>query len=146
MTPQDWVNVVFLTLLVWRESRGQEWKAQYAVACSVMDRVKNPGWWGHDVQSVVFKPWQYSSLTAKKDPQLSTWPENAADSSWVSCLTFARAAYDGGVNNPAPDADSYYDVSIPAPSWAHPQLFVIQIGKLRFYNLKPTQKLGLAMQ
>ncbi len=42
-----------LALLVWREARGETFEAQLAVAHSVMDRVKHPGWWGTDLLSVI---------------------------------------------------------------------------------------------
>ncbi len=52
------------------------------------------------------------------------------------------AAYDvvyADVPNPAPGADSYYDISLDAigkaPDWATPERFVRQLGRLKFYNV-----------
>lgn len=82
---------------------------------------------------VLFKKWQYSSLTDPKDPQLTTWPKD--DTVWGHCLYVADGVLNGVFSNPVPGADSYFDLSIPAPAWATPEMFVKQIGKLRFYNV-----------
>lgn len=127
-------DVVMLALVVWREARGENGTAKLAVAQSVLNRVKRPSWWGDSVLSVVRKKWQYSSMTDPKDVQLTTWP-NPTDYSWLECLQTAYDAIGGSVPNPAPGADSYFDISIPPPKWATPDTFVTQIGRLRFYNL-----------
>lgn len=128
------VDLVFLALVTWREARGESLACRAAVACSIMNRVKRPAWWGNSIMSVVTKKWQYSSMTDPKDRQLVTWPaEN--DSSWVECLELCDDILSGKVSHPAPGADSYYDISIPAPYWAKEKNFVGQIGKIRFFNL-----------
>ena len=131
---QEAAEKVFLALVVWREARGESYEGKAAVASSIMNRVTRPSWWGHDVLSVVFKKWQYSSMTDPKDKQLAIWPQKFA-LDWIECLQVASNAVDGILKNPVPGADGYYDISIPPPKWATPETFVKQIGKLRFYNL-----------
>lgn len=126
-------EVVFLALAVWREARGEPLEARQAVAEAIMNRVKRPSWWGKDVMSVVFKKWQFSSLTDPNDPQLTTWPYSAA--AWRECLQIAEMAVDDELPPYAPGADSYYDISIPPPKWATPETFVVQLGRIRFHNL-----------
>ena len=125
---------VFLALVIWREARGVSNTAKVAVALSIMNRVARPAWWGRDLLSVIFKKWQYSSLTDPKDRQLTTWPQKDAPD-WIECLQVASDAVDGILKNPVPGADGYYDTSIPPPKWATPETFVAQIDNLRFYNL-----------
>ena len=125
---------VFLALVIWREARGESYEGKAAVASSIMNRVARPSWWGNDVLSVVFKKWQYSSMTDPKDIQLTTWPQKHAPD-WVECLQAASNAVDGILKNPVPGADGYYDISIPPPKWATTETFVKQIGRLRFHNL-----------
>ena len=132
---QKCADLAFLALTVWREARGESSVAKLAVAYSILDRVTHPTWWGRDVQSVVFKRWQYSSLTAPNDPQLVTWPLDSSDLAWIDCLLQATAALANTSPNPAPMADSYFDESIAPPAWAQPKMFVRQIGRLKFYNL-----------
>jgi len=127
-----------LAILVWRESRGESFDAQVAVAHSVMNRVRHPGWWGTDLLSVIWKKWQYSSLTDPNDPQIKLQPK-LPDPSWLSGLGASYDVVYGDVENPAPGADSYYDISLDkigkAPKWATADKFVKQLGRLKFYDL-----------
>ena len=104
-----------------------------AVVHSIMDRVRSPKWWGKDVASVCTKKWQYSSMTDPNDKQLTTWP--GLDPWWDMALQVAADVYDKKVPNPVPDADSYYDISIPPPKWADTTKFVKQVGRIKFFNL-----------
>ena len=138
MNQQEHADKTFLALTIWREARGEPDEAKTAVAYCVLNRVDRPTWWGKDVMSVVFKKWQFSSMTDPKDPQLTTWPQST-DSSWPKCLSIACRAYDRALENPVIGADSYYDISLDkigkAPKWATEETFVRQIGKIKFYNL-----------
>ena len=127
-------ETVFLALVVWREARGESRECRTAVAWSVMNRVTNPKWWGTDVLSVIRKKWQYSSMTDPKDPQLTTWPAEE-DPSWWECLAIAQEVFEGKIPNPVPGADSYFDISIPAPNWTAAAKFIKQIGRVRFYDV-----------
>lgn len=133
-TLSEMAALVFLALVIWREARGQSSECQTAVAYSILNRVARPSWWGGSVQSVIFKRLQYSSMTYKNDPQLTTWPAEK-DPSWIQCLQIASEVLGGVVENPVPGADSYHDISIAPPKWAHPRVFVRQIGRIRFYNV-----------
>lgn len=130
----DITDLVLMTLCVWREARGETPACRLAVACSIMERVHTPGWWGHDIQSVVTKPWQYSSMTATHDTQLTRYAVTN-DLGWAACMRLVSDAINGTAANPAPGADSYYDVSIEAPKWAEGGRFVRQIGRIRFYAI-----------
>jgi len=134
MTLQSMSDRVFLALTIWREARGETTDAQIGVAFVILNRVKHPGWWGTDIQSVIFKKWQFSSFTDPNDKQLTTWP-SSTDISWNKALQIANDTIDGITVNPVKGADSYYDISIPAPKWTTPDTFVAQLGRIRFYNL-----------
>lgn len=135
MDLQKSADRTFLALAVWREARGETKEVQAGVAHVILNRVKRPSWWGRDVMSVVFKKWQFSSMTDPRDRQLTTWP-STDDPSWRRCLSIACASIDGDLPNPVPGADHYYDISIPPPKWAAAARFVSQIGKVRFYDLE----------
>lgn len=134
MTNQKNADKTFLALTVWREARGESAQVQAGIAHVILNRVRRPSWWGHDIMSVLFKKWQFSSLTDPRDRQLTTWPASN-DPSWQQCLKISCGVVDGQIKNPVPGADSYYDISIPAPNWATSKTFVAQIGRVRFYNL-----------
>ena len=126
-------EITFTALCLWREARGESTEAKIGVACSIMNRVNRPSWWGKSVMGVLFKKWQYSSLTDPKDRQLTLWPVQGPV--WTECMTIAHDVLYGMVENPVPGADSYHDISIPSPKWAKPEMFVRQIGRIRFYNV-----------
>jgi cell wall hydrolase len=133
-TPWQWWEVCLLALVVWREARGASRDAKIAVACSVRNRVDNPKWWGKTYDQVITKKWQYSSMTAAGDPQLSTYPQ-PDDHVFEECLGIADKVYERSLTNPLPGADSYFDDSIAPPKWATPATFVGKIGRLSFYNI-----------
>ncbi len=132
------VNIFMMALTVWREARGQSVEARTAVAFVLKDRAAEGGWWardGDDILSVAATKRQFSSLTAPDDPQLTTWPRDD-EPVWIECLGLAQQVEYGVIANPAPGADSYYDVSIPAPRWASTGTFLRQIGNIRFYRVR----------
>jgi len=133
-TEQSWIDTVFLAFVMWREARGETIICQTGVGYSVLNRVDNPKWWGNDVQSVIFKKWQYSSMTDPRDPQLTRWP-SPQDKSWQQCFRVAVDVMSHNAINPVIGADSYFDVSIPNPKWATADKFVAQIGRIKFYNI-----------
>lgn len=134
MNQQEHADRAFLALAIWREARGESPEVQAGIANVILNRVARPSWWGNDIMSVVFKKWQFSSLTDPNDAQLTTWP-NTSDGSWLQCLDIACNAIDENISNPVRGADSYYDISISAPKWATDDTFVVQLGRVRFYDL-----------
>jgi len=131
---QSWIDTVFLALVIWREARGETVIGQRGVAYSILNRVEKPSWWGNDIQSVLFKKWQYSSITDPKDPQLTKWPASHNEA-WQHCFMVAVDVISHSVENPVIGADSYFDISIPNPKWATADKFVKQIGRIKFYNI-----------
>lgn len=129
---QRMAEVTFLALVIWREARGESDECITAVAFSILNRVDNPAWWGKDLLEVLFKKWQYSSMTNPKDKQLTTWPRKY-EPSWVRCLDIACKVIDHDVKNTVNGADSYHDTSVK-PKWATPDKFVKQIDHILFYN------------
>uniref|UniRef100_A0A6M3KEV7 Putative cell wall hydrolase n=1 Tax=viral metagenome TaxID=1070528 RepID=A0A6M3KEV7_9ZZZZ len=130
---QRQADMVFLALVVWREARGESDEGKAGVIHCVLNRVDNPKWWGRNVCQVIFKKWQFSSMTDPKDPQLTNWPDPESES-WQKCFRLAECAIFGTLENPVPEADSYHDISIPDPAWAPSSKFIGQIGRIKFYN------------
>ena len=124
----------YLAFVIWREARGEPIEVRIAVAWSILNRVAKPSWWGRDVDQVVTKAWQYSSLTDPRDPQLAkAWPL-IDDKQWRECMEIAQNVLRNAIPCPLPGADSYYDTSIPAPSWTAQARFCGQLGRIRFYD------------
>ena len=127
-------DLAFLALTVWREARGESMDAKAGVAFCILNRVNRPSWWGKDISSVVFKKWQFSSMTDPKDKQLTLWPASD-DKSWVDSMVVASGAINGTLENPVPGADSYFDVSISPPPWTEKAYSCGQLGRIRFYDV-----------
>lgn len=141
MTPEELKQaqaLVFMALCVWREARSESEDCRIAVAHVIKTRADNPGWWGDDVLSVVTAPFQFSSMTDPKDPQLTTWPSGGSWNllSWQSCLLISAEVLQGTTENPVPGATHYHDTSIGQPrAWGKNVEFLRQIGRLRFYRV-----------
>lgn len=139
LTVQNCSDATFLALALWREARGEPEECRRAIVSCILNRVARPGWWGKSVSEVLFKKWQFSSLTDPRDPQLTTWPAHS-DQSWKECLDIAwDMLVWGNVVNTVPGADSYYDVSLDMagkpPFWIKEARFVKQIGRVKFYDV-----------
>lgn len=131
---QPSADLTFLALTVWREARGESYDCKLAVAYSILQRVKLRRWYGDTITEVIFKKWQYSSMTAPRDPNLVDWPKSD-DQSWIDSLGAAQQAVQEKGLNPAPGADSYFSANIAPPDWALPADFILQIDHIRFYDL-----------
>ena len=135
MTPDDQYhcNVVFLALTIWREARGETFDAKLAIGYVVCKRVMVGGWWGTTIMGVIAKKEQFSSMSHAGDPNLVEWP-SPTDYTWTDSLNAAKQAIAKSAANPAPNADSYYSIDIPEPTWASKSQFVAQIDHLKFYR------------
>lgn len=131
---QKQADLVFLALVIWREARGEADETKAAVAHAILNRVARPSWWGKTISGVLFKKWQFSSMTDPHDRQLTTWPADN-DPSWASCLELADKVLSGRAVNHVQGADSYFDISIPAPAWTKYARFCGQIGRIKFYDV-----------
>lgn len=135
MDPRRLFDLFYLTLAIYREARGESASCRIAVGYSIMNRVERPKWWGHTVEEVVTKKWQYSSVTDPHDPQLTkVWPLSTSVLA-VECLRIAEQVYDKTVPNPVKGADSYHDSSIAPPDWTKDARKVAVIGRITFYDV-----------
>ena len=119
-------------LLIWREARGEGHDGMRAVAHVVRNRVLAihlPDSW----DGVMAAPWQFSSMTAKGDPELILWPK-APDSSFDDALNIASMVYTGDDYDLTQGATHYFADTIAPPKWAAKLKFIVQIGKHKFYE------------
>lgn len=132
-----------LALCVWREARGEPPEAKLAVACSIRNRVNNPSWWGKDWESVILKPWQYSSFN-KNDPNEKKWPSES-DSSFTDCTLAANQVFFDDVPDTTNGATHYYDTSISFPkAWGSEAEWenTLNVGRLKFWKMRPPDDLS----
>lgn len=133
------VERVFLALLLWREARGEDFQTKRVVAHSIRNRVNAPSWWGQGWLGVMFKKWQYSSLTAPGDPNLVKFPQEN-DTSWIACMDVADEAHGTPMVDEAKGATHYFDKSLDSnpPPWtkAANMEFIMDSGNFHFYREK----------
>lgn len=133
-------DIDIMAKTLWGEARGEGDDGMRAVAHVIKNRVhvahKNGGhyWWGHSVESVCLKPWQFSC-----------WNSNDSNRRKILNLTHddhlykkARAIAMDVLKN---DADithgaDHYHHRIIFPRWAQGKTPVAVIGNHLFYQLE----------
>jgi N-acetylmuramoyl-L-alanine amidase len=133
LSPSD-----LLKLCVWREARGEGMLGKRGVAHTVLNRVAADSWFGDDIQSVILKPWQFSSFNSN-DPNYNEWPADN-DPSFIDCSDVCNAVLAGTDKDITGGATFYCDISINEPEdWVKAgYLLKLQVGRLRFY-VPPTK-------
>lgn len=132
-----------LARTLWGEARGEGLVGMKAVACVIVNRFKQPGWWSRDkgddipddtIQAVCRDPWQFSCWNPD-DPNLPkllevTREDKAFDNAWV----LAELAVDGKLDDITNGATSYFSSTMGKPPyWAKDMTEVAQWGKHKFY-------------
>ncbi len=121
-----------LALCMWREARGDGAAGMTAVGCVVRNRVTAHG---SGYYSEIVRALQFSSITAKGDPQLTLYPQ-LSDGTWGMAQTLAKEVISGplALEDITGGAQFYYATTIPLPSWAEGMTMTCQIGRQRFYK------------
>jgi len=112
-----------LALCIWGEARGESVTGQLAVAHVVLNRVDRARWWGHDVRSVILKPYQFSFFN--DSPALAPGPG-------LVQLAIAELALGKLTLDPTLGATHYHAVGM-TPDWTRFLRHVVDIGRHRFY-------------
>lgn len=121
---------------MWGEARGEGSLGLSYVCNVIMNRAAHPRWWGNTPVSVCLDPYQFSCWLAD-DPNLPKLKTvTTADQDFRLALQIATEALAGGLPDATGLADSYYDTSIPAPSWARNKTPVLVYKDFRFYRLE----------
>lgn len=116
-------QTILLAIDIWREDRGGNHDSRFGIGCVVRNRVAHPGWWGHTVIEVITHKWQFSSMSAPKDPNLIQWPQKEAgqgDVIWDDCISIAQEILNGAADTTG-GAVEYYTAPLTTPpaEWGH---------------------------
>ena len=126
-------------MTVWGEARGSGIRCMHAVMNVITNRVSHPGWWGSDYRGVCLHQWQFSCWNPGDPNRGQVLGVSSGDELFRWALGIASDLLHGRLRDSVAGADSYYDVSIPAPPWTIGLQPVAQIGTLRFYNTRGAQ-------
>jgi spore germination cell wall hydrolase CwlJ-like protein len=124
-----------LKLCCWREARGEDRVGQLGVIYVILNRVKEPMWWGNSVRTVILKPFQFSSFNPD-DPNQDKWPADD-DPSYPQINNLVLGVAGGQLLDPTGGAQWYHDTSIPPPKWTIGLEMCLATGHLRFYRKRP---------
>lgn len=128
MTPQD---IVIGALCAWRENRGGGRTGMQSVLNVLRNRAAARG---TSIYEEAVRPWQFSSMTAKGDPQLPTWPP-VNDAAFATALLLARESALGDLPDITGGATSYFAASMAEPpSWASSMEPTAEIAGQKFYR------------
>ena len=99
------------------EARGEGLCGMAAVASTVLNRVKNPCWWGSDIRSVCLKAYQYSCWLPKDPNRAILLSKLDTDASYSKCLIVASLAMKGLLVDSTQGATHYFDKRLPVEAW-----------------------------
>jgi len=130
---------VLLKIEIWREMRGvpAAWKA---VAHVNLNRALHPSWWGTTLVQVITHKWQFSSMTATGDPNLTQWPQE--DATWLEIGKAVDDVLDAGEPDPTDGAIDYFSAPITSPptSWGQVEETLV-VGSVHFFRQLPPASL-----
>ncbi len=124
---------ISLALCMWREARGEGHDGMRAVGHVIRNRVvadKIPDDW----DQVIFRKWQFSSMTATGDSQLTAWPKHG-DPEFDDALDISEHVYRGDDFDLTQGATHYFADTIPMPQWAKNMTETVKLGHHTFYKL-----------
>ena len=133
MTPE--IDTFARTL--WGEARGEGETGMHAVANVIMNRVRNPRWWGNSVESVCLQRAQFTCWD-RNDPNYEKLKAVTVetDQAFAKAVEIATKAVDFGITDITGGADHYYNPFVANPKWALESRVTKKIGNHRFLRLE----------
>ena len=121
-----------LELCVYREARSLGYRGMLAVACVIKNRSTKRK---QTIAQVVYSPWQFSSMSDPRDPQLHMPIPSAKDPQWGEAQDIAASIIANGIVDITGNALEYYADYIPRPHWDWSKLkATVTIGNTHFFS------------
>lgn len=121
--------------LIYGEARGETESGKRAVAWVVKNRAKKGGWYGHSINSVILKPWQFSCFNMN-DPNrekiIAQINSSKPNEDFKICLQVAKDVLGGLTIDETFGATHYYNPAICNPTWAKTMIETAKIGNHKF--------------
>jgi N-acetylmuramoyl-L-alanine amidase len=123
--------VDLMALCIWREARGEQMMGKRGVGHVIANRVNARSFFGHDIVSVILKPYQFSSFNPE-DPNADKWPEDD-DPSWMDSQQAAKAVVSWNDSDLTAGALYYFSPPIvrPPSAWGSVGVTIV-VGNLTF--------------
>ena len=128
-------DVDVLARTIYGEARGELREGRFAVAFSVLNRLKAGSWYGDTAKEVCQKPWQYS-VWNKNDPNLEVIQSvDESDPLFKESLKIARKVLRQEAWDFTHGSTHYYAKSLEnVPDWAKGKKPAATIGNHLFFN------------
>jgi N-acetylmuramoyl-L-alanine amidase len=124
-----------LARTIWGEARGDGAEGMTAVANVVMNRARDPRWWGRTVSEVCLKKWQFSCWNADDPNRAKLLAVTSDDREFQIASEIAAAAIAGTLTDITNGANSYKFTDLDWPfHWGRPVPAIVVIGHQSFYR------------
>lgn len=134
-----------VALILYGEARSEPVQGIVAVGCVIRNRVRKPGWWGHDLKSVCVAKQQFSCLTpnggAGNYKRVFAFAGKLAGGTQITnererqCVWVAHGITGDFVIDVTQGSTHYHTATLqPRPNWAMGHVPVVQIGGHVFFN------------
>lgn len=134
-----------VSLILYGEARSEPVQGIVAIGCVIRNRVRKPGWWGHDFKSVCAAKLQFSCLTpnggAGNYKRVVTFAEKLASGVQITnererqCVWIAHGIVGDYVIDLTKGSCHYHVAAMtPRPQWAMGHVPVVQVGSHVFFN------------
>lgn len=138
MNSDDDIDVLART--IWAEARGEGRAGMSAVASVIVNRARNPRWWGGpSIASVCQKPWQFRCWNPNDPDRAKLLAVTTDDSAFADAIQLAALACQGQLIDATKGADHYHEISC-SPEWTRDRVAVATIGRRRFYRIELAEK------
>lgn len=122
-------QIFIMALCIWREARGEGYEGMRAVAHVIKNRVTQT----KSIYDVVTERWQFSSMTAKNDPQLDLYP-GIEETRFTEAVSICNLVVDESDTDLTQGATHYFNPHVVLPEWASKMTKVASIGNHDFYK------------
>ena len=123
-------DLFMFALTIWRENRGGGRVGMQSCGNVILNRAARRKTSPYEE---CVRAWQFSSITAPGDPELTIWPR-LSDAQWIEAQALARNAALGNLPDITGGATSYFALSLAEPpSWAATMTKTVEIAGQAFY-------------
>jgi spore germination cell wall hydrolase CwlJ-like protein len=129
----DAAGIDVLARTLWGEARGEGAAGMAAVAAVIVNRLRRPARFGHDVAAVCQAARQFSCWNEGDANRAKLLAVDARDAAFAAALRIARRALAGALADPVDGACHYHAAGV-APRWARGRAPCAVVGRHFFYN------------
>jgi spore germination cell wall hydrolase CwlJ-like protein len=119
---------------LWGEARGEGRRGMEAVASVIMNRVRDPRRWPHDVTSVVHQPLQFSAWNRGDPNRPRMLAVTTADPQFRIATDISASAIAGTLHDATGGANHFHTHAVN-PVWSRGVRPTAIIGNHRFFRL-----------